>query len=50
MNAIQSLVKEPFKTRRELLKSSFNEIDGVSEGEKKIFFKFLKIIALIKGI
>ena len=26
---IQSLVREPFQTRRELLKSSFNHIDGV---------------------
>jgi hypothetical protein len=27
---MQSLVKEPFKVRRDLLQSSFNEIDGVS--------------------
>jgi hypothetical protein len=26
---MQSLVREPFQTRRELLKSSFNHIDGV---------------------
>ena len=30
---VQSLVKEPFKVRRELLQSSFNEIDGVSLAE-----------------
>jgi hypothetical protein len=29
MYLMQSLVREPFQTRRELLKSSFNHIDGV---------------------
>ena len=27
--SVQSLVREPLKTRRELLRSSFNEIEGV---------------------